>query len=319
MDDYTGTHLSGGTDSTRQYLRDIGRIKMLTHPEEIEYGKQVRRWIDLQTEIEPHGTVSDTALKEHDLTREQWQKIAKIGDRAKRKMVEANLRLVVSIAKKYTERGVTLLDLIQEGNIGMIRAVEKYDPTMGYKFSTYAYWWVRQGITRAISQQARVIRLPVHMVEKINKIKQTRHQLSQELGRSVTIEEIADRLDSTADSVRELLRNGVQAMSLDATIGSDRDTTLGEMLEDSGQNPDAFLSQVEIEQAVDYALSQLPERDRQIIELRAGMSGSKPMSLAQVGSVLGVSRERVRQKEQGARAKMRNRIKRSRFDRAMLH
>jgi RNA polymerase primary sigma factor len=258
-------------DSLRLYLRSIGKVELLTAPEEVSLAKQIER-----------------------------------GDmRAKEQMVKANLRLVVSIAKGYLGRGLTFLDLIQEGSLGLIRAVEKFDYRRGYKFSTYATWWIRQAVTRAIADKARTIRIPVHMVEKLNNVVHVERQLVQKLGREPTTEEIADDLRCTPREVRDVLRISQLPISLEKPIGEEDDSALGDFVEDeTAESP--FESATVIMQREDVwrALNVLPERERQVIELRYGLTGRRPLTLEEVGREFGVTRERIRQIENNTLKKL---------------
>ena len=251
-------------DSLRLYLREIGRVPLLTASQEIDLAKRIEK-----------------------------------GDmRAKRQMIEANLRLVVSISKGYLGRGLTFLDLIQEGSLGLIRAVEKFDYRKGFKFSTYATWWIRQAVTRAIADKARTIRIPVHMVEKLNKVVHTERQLVQRLGREPLIEEIAEQVDMTPDEVRDILKMSQMPISLEKPIGEEEDSSFGDFVADElSPSPHNIATTTLRSEDVERALRTLPERERLVIEMRYGLNGEKPRTLEQVGQAFGVTRERIRQIE----------------------
>jgi RNA polymerase nonessential primary-like sigma factor len=300
-------------DMVRTYLHEIGRVPLLTHEQEIVYGKQVQKMMAL---LEKKEELADRLERQPNLTEwanavqmgeEELKKALEQGNRAKRKMIEANLRLVVAIAKKYQKRNMEFLDLIQEGSLGLERGVEKFDPTKGYKFSTYAYWWIRQAITRAIAQQARTIRLPIHITEKLNKIKKTQRELAQQLGRSATPAEIAKALDLEPAQIREFLSIARQPISLDVRVGDNQDTELSDLLEDEGISPDNYITQELLRQDLNSLLAELTPQQREVVSLRFGLEDGKELSLAKIGQRLNISRERVRQLEHQALAHLRRR------------
>ncbi|AFY36019.1 RNA polymerase sigma factor, RpoD/SigA family [Calothrix sp. PCC 7507] len=300
-------------DMVRTYLREIGRVPLLTREQEIIFGKQVQQMMtlldakeDLAKKLHREPSLEEWANLVHQPETEVKQTVAQ-GKRAKQKMIEANLRLVVAIAKKYQKRNMEFLDLIQEGTLGLERGVEKFDPMRGYKFSTYAYWWIRQAITRAIAQQGRTIRLPIHITEKLNKIKKVQRELAQKLGRSPTPAEIAKELELEPAQIREYLNMARQPVSLDVRVGDNQDTELQEMLEDDGPSPEYYTTQEFLRQDLNTLLAELTPQQREVVALRFGLEDGNEMSLAKVGERLNLSRERVRQLEHQALAHLRRR------------
>jgi RNA polymerase primary sigma factor len=291
-------------DLVRAYLNGIGRTKLLTAAEEVDLSKRIEAGLFAEerlTNAEESGTELDPRL------RADLRTIATEGKAAKDRLLEANLRLVVSIAKRYTGRGMAFLDLIQEGNLGLIRAVEKFDYTKGYKFSTYATWWIRQAITRAMADQARTIRIPVHMVEVINKLGRIQRELLQDLGREPTPEELAKEMDITPEKVLEIQQYAREPISLDQTIGDEGDSQLGDFIEDSEAvvAVDAVSFSL-LQDQLQQVLQTLSEREAGVVRLRFGLTDGQPRTLDEIGQVYGVTRERIRQIESKTMSKLRH-------------
>jgi RNA polymerase nonessential primary-like sigma factor len=285
----------------RVYLQEIGRYPMLTADQEIAYGRQVQQTMaieqrknELAQQLEREPTITELAV-DADKTEAEIAQIQKLGQRAKQKMVTANLRLVVSVAKKYQNRNLEFLDLIQEGAIGLQRGIEKFDPNRGYKLSTYAYWWISQAITRAIAEQSRTIRLPVHLTEILTKIKKVQRESFQKIGRHATAEEIAKSLNLSTDKLREYLAASRTAVSLNKQIGDEKETELGEILADVGASPEKLLTQELLSQDVAKFLEPLTPIQRQVLTLSFGLENDQHFNLAQIGQQLNLSRERIRQ------------------------
>jgi len=290
-------------DLVRSYLRDIGRVPLLSHEQEITLGRMVQdlmalEHIELQLESDL-GEKPDIHLfaEKAGISTIQLKKKLKSGRRAKERMVAANLRLVVSVAKKYTKRNMELLDLIQEGTIGLVRGVEKFDPTRGYKFSTYAYWWIRQGITRAIAEKSRSIRLPIHITEMLNKLKKGQRELSQELSRTPTLKELSEYVELPENDVKDLMSRAGQPVSLETKIGDGEDTILLDLLSNDIDMPSEQIESDCMKGDLESLLEKLPELQNRVLRMRYGMDGDDPMSLTGIGRVLGISRDRVRNLE----------------------
>ena len=303
--------VTADVDLVRSYLRDIGRVPLLTHEQEITLGRQVQELMDLESleqEIESRDgerPSHDALAKASGLSALQLKRKLQHGRRAKERMVAANLRLVVSVAKKYTKRNMELLDLIQEGTIGLVRGVEKFDPTRGYKFSTYAYWWIRQGITRAIAEKSRTIRLPIHITEMLNKLKKGQRELSQDLGRTPTVTELAQFVELPEDDVKDLMCRARQPVSLEMKVGDGDDTELLELLAGDGDLPSDQVEEDCLKGDLRDLLHQLPHLQEQVLRMRYGMDGEDPMSLTGIGRILGMSRDRVRNLERDGLAGLR--------------
>jgi len=302
-----GPQNSGGSsDPVRMYLKEIGRVALLTGPEEVALAKRIERGIAASEELADMAA-SDRIESLDPMERRRMERRVRDGDHAKAELTQANLRLVVSIAKRYVGRGMLILDLIQEGNLGLMRAVEKFDYTKGFKFSTYATWWIRQAITRAIADQARTIRIPVHMVESINKVHRVQRQMMQELERDPTIEELADKVDMTPARVREIMRISQDPLSLDSPVGEEDDSNLADFIEDQqAEAPAEMAARKMLGDAVIEALDELNDREKEVVRLRFGLADGQARTLEEVGKEFGVTRERIRQIESKTLAKLRH-------------
>jgi RNA polymerase primary sigma factor len=290
----------GSFDPVRMYLKEIGKVPLLTAEQEVTLAKRIEAGLHAAERREPLDTSFSDEV--HAL-----EAVATDGELAKRQLTEANLRLVVSIAKRYVGRGMALLDLVQEGNLGLIRAVEKFDYTKGFKFSTYATWWIRQAITRAIADQARTIRIPVHMVETMNKVLRIQRQMLQELGREPTVEEVAAKVEMTPDRVREIQRIAQEPVSLETPVGEEDDSFLGDFVEDPNTiAPATAAARALLTEAIVEALEELNDRERQVVRLRFGLDDGQVRTLEEVGREFGVTRERIRQIESKTLAKLRH-------------
>ena len=296
------TMLTG--DPVRMYLKEIGRVPLLTAAEEIDLAMKIEAGIAATAELE---AAEEEGREVERREKRRLTRVEAVGLDAKQQLIEANLRLVVSIAKRYVGRGMLFLDLIQEGNLGLIRAVEKFDYRKGFKFSTYATWWIRQAITRAIADQARTIRIPVHMVETINKLVRVQRQLLQELGREGTPEEIAEKMDMTPERVLEIQKISQEPVSLETPIGEEEDSQLGDFIEDEAAvAPPEAASHTLMREQLKKVLDQLSERERTVISLRFGLEDGHPHTLEEVGREFGVTRERIRQIESKSLSKLRH-------------
>ena len=292
-------------DPVRMYLKEIGKVSLLTAAEEVDLAMKIEAGVDAMAQLDASEEEGGVPLERRE--RRRLSRIEQVGLDAKQQLIEANLRLVVSIAKRYVGRGMLFLDLIQEGNLGLIRAVEKFDYTKGFKFSTYATWWIRQAITRAIADQARTIRIPVHMVETINKLVRIQRQLLQSLGREPTPEEIAEEMGLTPERVREIQKISQEPVSLETPIGEEEDSQLGDFIEDDAAvvPPDAASFSI-LQEQLAKTLEGLAERERKVITLRFGLEDGHPRTLEEVGREFGVTRERIRQIESKTLAKLRH-------------
>jgi RNA polymerase primary sigma factor len=295
----------GGMDPVRMYLKEIGKVPLLTGEQEVSLAKRIEAGVHATERLDHED--ADLPAPLSDEARASLQAVAVDGEIAKKQLTEANLRLVVSIAKRYVGRGMALLDLVQEGNLGLIRAVEKFDYTKGFKFSTYATWWIRQAITRAIADQARTIRIPVHMVETMNKVLRVQRQMLQELGREPTVEEVAAKVELTPDRVRDIQRISLEPVSLETPVGEEDDSSLGDFVEDpSAIAPATAAARALLTEAIEEALEELNDRERAVVRLRFGLDDGQVRTLEEVGKEFGVTRERIRQIESKTLAKLRH-------------
>jgi RNA polymerase primary sigma factor len=298
------TESPGTADGVRMYLREIGQVDLLTTEDERRLAQLIEEGVAAAEQIDRAGEEGRQldATEMRMLTRAVQR-----GQRAKSELIQANLRLVVSIAKRYSGRGMQLLDLIQEGNLGLMRAVDKFDHTKGFKFSTYATWWIRQAITRSIADQARTIRIPVHMVEHMNRLTRTRRQMQQELEREPTVDELAEKLQIEPERVRDLLRISLDPLSLDSPVGEEDESNLGDFIEDaSTDGPADAATRTMLTEAVESVLGELSDREQEIVRMRFGLDGARAKTLEEVGKEFGVTRERIRQIEAKTLAKLRH-------------
>ncbi|KKJ01137.1 RNA polymerase sigma factor RpoD [Prochlorothrix hollandica] len=305
-------------DSIRLYLQEIGRIRLLRADEEIELARKIADLLELErvheklveqldrTPRDDEWAQAVSQLEKKDMSLREFQRRLYQGRKAKEKMVQSNLRLVVSIAKKYMNRGLSFQDLIQEGSLGLIRAAEKFDHEKGYKFSTYATWWIRQAITRAIADQSRTIRLPVHLYETISRIKKTTKLLSQEMGRKPTEEEIATRMEMTIEKLRFIAKSAQLPISLETPIGKEEDSRLGDFIESDGETPEDQVSKSLLREDLEGVLSTLSPRERDVLRLRYGLDDGRMKTLEEIGQIFNVTRERIRQIEAKALRKLRH-------------
>ncbi|MBM3659553.1 MAG: RNA polymerase sigma factor RpoD, partial [Actinobacteria bacterium] len=287
-------------DPVRMYLKEIGKVPLLTAEQEVRLAQRLEAGVLAQGRLDEEADLSRE-------TRASLQAVVTDGELAKRHLIEANLRLVVSIAKRYVNRGMALLDLVQEGNLGLMRAVEKFDYTKGFKFSTYATWWIRQAITRAIADQARTIRIPVHMVETMNKVLRVQRAMLQELGREPTVDEVAEKVDMSPERVRDIQRIALEPLSLETPVGEEDDSFLGDFVaDDTAISPDSAAEKERLKDEIETALLELNPREQQVMRLRFGLDDGQVRTLEEVGKEFGVTRERIRQIESKTLAKLRH-------------
>jgi RNA polymerase primary sigma factor len=309
-----GTGGAGTSDPVRMYLREIGQVPLLTAQEEVDLAMRIEAGVHAEDHLADLNASGEITTLDP-VEKAMLNRAKRDGELAKQELTQANLRLVVSIAKRYLGRGMQILDLIQEGNLGLMRAVEKFDYTKGFKFSTYATWWIRQAITRAIADQARTIRIPVHMVESINKVHRHQRQLIQELEREPTVEELAEKCDLTPQRVREILRISQDPLSLDSPVGDEDDSYLADFIEDQQAIMPADVATANsLSEQIMSALDELSDREKQVVRLRFGLDGDQPQTLEEVGKQFGVTRERIRQIESKTLAKLRHPHRRQKLE-----
>lgn len=295
---------AASTDPVRQYLQEIGRVPLLSEQEELLLARQVKRTVTLEQQ-RGNGDWTGWA-KRCGMSERELRQALHWGRRARERMLQSNLRLVVAVAKKYQRRGIDLLDLVQEGTLGLERAVDRFDPARGFRFSTYAFWWIRQGITRAIATQSRTIRLPMHVIEKLNRIRSAQHELAMQLGRMPTLGEIGDALEVEPDWIRATMEALRRPVSLERRVGREQDTELGDLLEDPQSNLDTALLRDSLHADLERLLERLSPREADVIRQRFGFDDDQPRTLTEIGEHLHISRERVRQLEARGLRKLRH-------------
>jgi RNA polymerase nonessential primary-like sigma factor len=307
---------TASTDLVRLYLQDIGRVSLLSQEEELTLARQVRERERLLQLRPPDNGVAEamqaTWAEQASLSPTQLRHALHQGKRARERMIQANLRLVVAVAKKYQRRGLELLDLVQEGSLGLERAVERFDPTRGFRFSTYAYWWIRQGITRALASQSRTIRLPAHITEKLNRLKRAQQTLAMRLGRLPNLAELAMELELSEQAVRQILIQVPRPVSLESRVGREQEGELGDLIEDGHATPEQLLAREQLHDDLERLLAELNRREAQVIRERFGLDNNTPRTLSEIGKGMHLSRERVRQIESRALLKLRQRENRCR-------
>ncbi|MCB1272607.1 MAG: RNA polymerase sigma factor RpoD [Microthrixaceae bacterium] len=305
---------SGVSDPVKMYLREIGRVSLLNAEQEVSLAQRIEAGVHAEERLADLNASGEIGSLEP-AVKAALRRQARDGEAAKSELTQANLRLVVSIAKRYLGRGLPMLDLVQEGNLGLMRAVEKFDYTKGFKFSTYATWWIRQAITRAIADQSRTIRIPVHMVESMNKVHRMQRQLAQELEREPTVEELAQKAELPEAKIREILRLGQDPLSLDSPVGDEDDSFLGDFIEDQqAAMPADVATARSLSEQITESLGELSEREKEVVRMRFGLDDDQPHTLEEVGQRFGVTRERIRQIESKTLAKLRHPNRRQKLE-----